>query len=115
MARVLGILCSVLLFTALAGCGASSNTPQDDCFNFVENFLCPTLVESCGATYSSTAECDSFFENSSNNVLYCATVTGEDRGQLSACEADVNASYCNELVSPAGFAELPPSCSGVFF
>jgi len=116
MARALGLVFSVCLLTAtVAGCGTSSPppTPQEDCYSFVENFLCPTL-QICGATYASVTACDDFFENSSNNVLYCATVTSEDGALLDACEHDVNGSYCSELVNSAGFAELPPSCNGVF-
>ena len=109
---VRALLVSVcLLSLSLVGCG-SSNSARNDCYDFVENHYCPTL-QFCGATYASTADCISYFESSGNTVLDCDTVSVEYSG-LGACEADVNDSYCDELVTSSGFAELPASCVGVF-
>lgn len=108
---VRALLVCVSLFS-LMGCGSSSNPARNDCYNFVENYYCPTL-QFCGATYQSTGACISYFESSGNTVLDCDTVTGEYPG-LGACEADVNNSYCDELVTASGYAELPASCVGVF-
>ncbi len=112
---VRALFLSACLLMVVAGCGSgggATNPAEADCDDFVENFLCPTLLF-CGATYASTGSCDDFFENSANNPLYCSTVTVEYSG-LSACEADVNDSYCSELVDSNGFAGLPASCVGVF-
>ena len=106
---VRALLVSVCL-VAVVGCG--SNGPQQDCRDFVENQYCPAL-QFCGATYASTADCINFFESSGNTVLDCDTVTVEYSG-LGACEAQVNDSYCDELVTASGYAELPPVCAGVF-
>jgi hypothetical protein len=114
MVRVLAFLSVCMM--GLAGCGGGggtvSNPARADCDQFVANFLCPTL-QFCGATYASTGACINFFESSGKTPLDCATVTVEYSG-LSACEADVNDSYCDELVDANGYAGLPPSCSGVF-
>jgi hypothetical protein len=118
MARVLGLMFSVCLLTTVAGCGGSThvttNVAQADCDDFVENFLCPTL-QYCGASYSSVGSCIAFFEGSASasDPLYCDTVTVEYTG-LASCEAEVNDSYCAELVDAAGYATLPPACLGVF-
>lgn len=110
MVRAL-LVCVCLL--SLAGCGTSSgNSAQTDCYDFVENQYCPAL-QFCGATYTSTAACISYFESSGNTVLDCDTVTVEYAG-LASCEAQVNDSYCSELVTASGFAELPAVCAGVF-
>ena len=120
MARVLGLVLSVCLLTAtVAGCGSgtttASNPAEADCDDFVENFLCPTLIY-CGATiYDGTADCANFYENgpmSQGDFLQCSTVTVEYSG-LAHCESVVNHSYCSELVS-GGVATLPPACMGVF-
>jgi len=106
---VRALFVSVCLF-AVVGCGTS--TPRSDCEDFVENQYCPTL-QACGATYLSTADCINHFESSGNTVLDCDTVTVE-YGGLGACEAQVNGSYCDELVTADGYAELPAVCAGVF-
>ena len=102
---------------AMVGCGSgghsASNPAQSDCYFYVENELCPTLIQ-CGATYSSLDSCINYFEYSSNNVLDCATVTAEYAG-LSACEADTNYSYCDYVVDSFGYATLPYSCYGIFY
>jgi len=108
---VRALLVSVCLFS-LAGCGSGGNSARSDCEDFVENQYCPTL-QACGATYSSVGDCINFFESSGSTVLDCDTVTVEYSG-LGACEAQVNASYCDELVNSSGFAELPAVCAGVF-
>jgi Tfp pilus assembly protein PilW len=110
---VRALLVSVCLFS-LAGCGSGSgNAARNDCYDFVENQYCPALLF-CGATaYTSTSDCIGFFESSGNTVLDCDTVTVEYSG-LGACEAQVNDSYCDELVTASGYAELPAVCAGVF-
>jgi len=121
MARVLGLVFSVCLLATVAGCGGGStsatNPNQADCFDFVENFLCPTL-DYCHATYASAGygSCVDFFENapmSQGDFIQCSTVTQEYPG-LAHCESVVNNSYCAELVDAAGYATLPPACSGIF-
>jgi hypothetical protein len=95
------------------GCGTSSGNPaRADCYDFVENQYCPAL-QYCGATYASVGACINFFESSGNTVLDCDTVTVEYAG-LASCEAQVNNSYCDELVTSSGYAELPPICASVF-
>jgi hypothetical protein len=109
---VRALLVSVCLLS-LAGCGSGGNSARADCEDFVENQYCPTL-QACGATaYSSVGDCISFFESSGSTVLDCDTVTVEYSG-LGACEAQVNGSYCDELVTSSGYAELPAVCAGVF-
>jgi hypothetical protein len=109
---VRALLVSVCLLAAV-GCGSGGGgSARGDCQNFVENHYCPTL-QYCGATYASVGDCINFFESSGSTVLDCDTVTVEYSG-LGACEADVNNSYCDELVTASGYAELPPSCAGVF-
>ena len=107
---VRALFVSVCLFTVV-GCSTAS-TPRSDCEDFVENQYCPAL-QFCGATYASTADCINFFESSGSTVLDCDTVTVEYSG-LGACEARVNDSYCDELVTASGFAELPAVCASVF-
>jgi hypothetical protein len=113
---VRALFVSVCLF-AVVGCGGStrrtgSNPAQADCYFYVENELCPTLLE-CGATYASLNDCINTFETTGNSVLACDSVTAEYSG-LSACEAQTNQSYCDDVVDSAGFAILPPACYGVF-
>jgi len=113
---VRALFVSVCLFMVV-GCGGStrrtgSNPAQADCYYFVENELCPTLI-ACGATYSSFNQCVDTFEIAYNSVLACDTVTIEYAG-LSACEAQTNQSYCYDVVDSSGFAILPPACIGVF-
>ena len=108
---VRALLVSVCLFS-FVGCGSGGNSARSDCEDFVENQYCPTLI-ACGATYLSLGDCINHFESSGNTVLDCDTVTVEYSG-LGACEAQVNGSYCDELVTASGYAELPAVCAGVF-
>jgi hypothetical protein len=109
---VRALLVSVCLFS-LAGCGSGGNPARSDCEDFVENQYCPTLL-ACGANnYASVGDCINFFESSGSTVLDCDTVTVEYSG-LGTCEAQVNGSYCDELVTASGYAELPAICASVF-
>ncbi len=114
---VRALFVSMCLFMVV-GCGSgtthtASNAAQDDCFFYVENELCPSLLQ-CGATYySSLNDCINYFEYSGNTLLDCATVTVEYSG-LPACEAETNNSYCDYLVDGFGGATLPAICLSVF-
>jgi len=109
---VRALLVSVCLLAAV-GCGSgATNAARSDCYYYVENELCPTLIH-CGATYTSFSSCVNHFENSGNTVIDCATVSVEYSG-LSVCEADTNYSSCSYVVDSAGYATLPASCLGVF-
>jgi hypothetical protein len=115
---VRALFVSACLFMVV-GCGSgtshhgASNPAQEDCFFYVENELCPALLQ-CGAlNYSSVNDCINYFEYSGATLLDCGTVTVE-YGGLSSCEAQTNNSYCDELVDAFGNATLPNVCLSVF-
>ena len=113
---VRALFVSVCLFMVV-GCGSgtsrtASNQAQSDCYYYVENELCPTLI-ACGATYSSFNQCVNTFEIAGNSVLACDTVRVEYSG-LYACEDQTNNTYCDYVVGSDGYAILPPACVGVF-
>ena len=96
-------LAILMMIVALSACSGSSESPSQQCTDFIDT-ICNRVVQ-CDPDAGSASSCESVVMESIN----CANVTSVN-GDVSACENAVNSEACSDLISQLTSGQSPSAC-----